>query len=243
MVFSDLPVGSKFYFGTRSHTRTAYRNGRHIPETDTIKMEWKKTQDGLAVCVNDNRYICFDSGRGAGSNKYVRQHGNRYFFISRLFAYLNCADSSWSDLDQDDNSPVHDSDTHFGFLSGFNDDELAFMEPYDMTVDVPVGYNKRYGDKVTKKVLVGIPSKKQIMETFGLQPFGSTWITDADNMSMSMRMNVTYRYSPDRTSRFMAVVKIRDDAPIDVDHSGQYVIQVPETDFSGNLDLFLGYVD
>ena len=243
MVFSDLPVGSEFYFGVRPQTKTFFRNGRCVSETFYIQMKWKKAQNGLSVCVNDDRYICFDSGRGDGSNKYIRQHGNRYFFISRLYEYLNCADGSWKEVAQDDVRPTYSQDVDFGFLSGFNAEELAFMEPYDMTVDVPVGYNKRYGDKVTKKVLVGIPSRKQIMETFGLQPCGSTWITDADNMSMSMRMNVTYRHNTDRTNRFMAVVKIRNDAPIDVDHSGQYVIRVPETDFSGNLDLFLGYAD
>lgn len=245
MVFSDLPVGSMFAFGHVEKRNTRYHDGRRIAETITVPMMWKKTQNGQAVCVENQPFASFDYARAeTGANRYERTHGQRIFFQSSLFKFLNCDNASWRVTDPGDNAPYSEHDS--GFLSRFTQDERAFMQPFSMTVAVPPGYTKRFGTSITQEVLVGIPSATQVGSRFSSGSFGimlneyDTWLADADSLSCRMRYGYTNRTGGDNAAHVMAVVTIKPDAPIDHLANGTLIIRVPETDFTGNLSEFLG---
>lgn len=242
MVFSELPVGSEFHFG--STTQRTYRNGRN--STVEVPFVWMKTGlNGLSVCIDNKPYVSFDyARRETGNNRYERIHGHRAFFLSSLCKYLNCADESWKQVAAGDGIPYAEHDQ--GFLSHFTQDELSFMMPYSMTTPMPVGYTKTYGASMTRDVLVGIPSIEQLSSdgfsrgTFGVDLYPETWVLNADTMSMFMRRGSS-RTGGDNARKVMPVIKIKDDAPVDRDPNGKFIIRVPETEFDGDLAAFLGF--
>ena len=247
MVFSELPVGSKFCFGKIKKTQYNYgRNGSVTQVVDT-PLIWKKTAlNGLSVGVDECGYCSFDYPRqGTGNNRYMRSHGHRLFFLSSLYKYLNCADGSWRETAVGDGAPYSDSNNS-GFLSRFTDEELRLIEPHNMRVAVPAGYTKQYGTEMTKSVLVGIPSLEQVGDRLTRGTFGvsfdriSTWVSDADTMCKYLNHGYLRRTGGDGTSNIMPVIKLKDDAPVDMDESGRYIIRIPETNFTGDLDAFLG---
>lgn len=247
MVFSELPIGNEFYFGGVTVEEYRYGAGRgrekYLVEH---KMTWKKTAlDGLAICVDENPYQTFDYAHTeSGQNRYMRAHGHRAFFLSSLYKYLNCDNSSWCQVSPGDTPPYFSRDP--GFLSRFSPEEIAFMMPYSMTVNMPTGYTKQYGTTMTKDVLVGIPSREQLGDrttagTFGLSiNFNETWVSDADTLSNRIRHGYLYRTGGENSARVMPVIKIKPDAPVDLDENGKFIIRVPEVDFSGDLMTFLG---
>lgn len=246
MVFSELPVGSKFCFGKIK--KTQYHYGRNGSELVDVPIIWKKTAlDGLSVGIEECGYVSFDYRHEAtGSNRYIRNHGHRFFFLSSLYKYLNCADSSWKEVCSGDTQPYSDYNNS-GFLSRFNDEELKLIEPHKMKVAVPMGYTKQFGVEVTKPVLVGIPSIDQLGDRFTRGTFGVTfdrinsWVSDADTLSKYMNNGYLRRDGGDRAASIMPVIKIKDDAPVDINTAGKYIIRIPETNFMGDLDAFLGF--
>lgn len=247
MVFSELPVGTEFYFGSITVEEHRYVHGRGRERRMVEhKMTWKKTAlDGLAICVEENPYQTFDYAHTvSGQNRYMRAHGHRAFFLSSLYKYLNCDNGSWCQVSQGDALPYYANEP--GFLSRFSPEEIAFMMPYSMTVNMPTGYTKQYGTTMTKNVLVGIPSREQIGDrmttgTFGLSlPSNETWLSDADTLSNRMRYGYLSRVGGENPARVMPVIKIKPDSPVDLNENGKFIIRVPEVDFSGDLMSFLG---
>ena len=245
MVFSELPADAEFCFGKIKKTQYSYSSQQRT--TVDIPMIWKKTAlGGLSVGIKECGYATFDYRHEAtGANRYMRNHGHRLFFLSSLCKYLNCADTSWKQVAAGDVQP-YNNEYEFGFLSRFNEEELRLMEPHNMKVAVPQGYTKMFGAEMTKPVLVGIPSLEQIGDRYSMGTFAvpfariDTWVSDADTMSKYMSYGSVRRIGGDRSSNIMPVIKIKDDAPVDVDASGAYVIRIPETNFSGDIDAFLG---
>ena len=248
MVFSEIPVGQNFCFGRNMVASYGYNNGaRRMRE---IPLVWKKTAlNGLSVCVEEYPYASFDHARAAtGTNQSIRLHGHRVFFLSSLYKYLNCEDTSWMEVENGDSTPsVRGTETNRGFLSTFTDEERVYMETFSMTVPNPPGYTKQYGASQTKNVLVGIPSLEQLGDSRSAGTFGvifngaNTWVTDADTMHKHYSYNSAYRIGGERIRNVMPVIKIKDDAPVDRDEHGRYVIRIPETDFAGDLSAFLGF--
>jgi len=248
MVFSELPTGAKFCFGKIKKTQYNYNrtNGGRSEVVD-VPMIWKKTAlGGLSVGIKECGYATFDYRHEAsGTNRYMRSHGHRFFFLSSLYKYLNCADASWKQVDEGDVQPRSDFNDS-GFLSRFNEEELRLIEPHNMKVVVPSGYTKQFGSEVIKPVLVGIPSLEQLGDRYSTGTFSvafdriDTWVSDADTMSKYMSYGSVRRAGGDISSNVMPVIKIKDDAPVDIDEAGNYVIRMPETNFTGDIDAFLG---
>jgi hypothetical protein len=77
--------------------------------------------------------------------------------------------------------------------------------------------------------------------TFGINFTRSeTWVLDADTMH-HYHSGYIYRIGGERGKFVMPVIKIKDDAPVDRDERGRYIIRVPESDFAGDLAAFLGF--
>lgn len=121
------------------------------------------------------------------------------------------------------------------------------MQPFTMKVDVPAGYTKQYGAQMTKEVLVGLPSLEQIgarniQGTFGVDfDYKYTWVTDADTTPKYVWGQSVCSRNSDRANRVMPVIRVRDDAPVDTDDLGRYVIRYLEPDFDGDIDALLGF--
>lgn len=253
MVFSEIPAGSSFLFGSIMNRQPNYgtRNRNGGVQVDIVKkpMVWKKTMlDGLSVGVEEMGIASFDYPHEAtGQNKYVRTHGHRMFFLSSLYKFLNCSDSSWQRVAEGDARPYVDYERTSGFLSRFSDEERSFLMPFSMTTETPTGYTKQYGQSQTKEVLVGIPSASQIGTHRNAGEFGvvfdrsETWVTDVGTMQMYNSYGSTYRIAGERGRKIMPVIKINPDAPVDRDERGRFIIRVPETEFDGDLCAFLGF--
>lgn len=246
MVFSELPAGAKFCFG--SVNKDMRRGNSPRFEQVDVPMVWKKTAlDGLSVGIKECGRASFDYSRTvSGANRYVRTHGHRFFFLSSLYKYLNCADETWKQVTPGDRSPYAENNS-LGFLSRFSEEEIRLLEPHQMKVKVPYGYTKKFGEEETKEVLVGIPSAEQIGDRYALGSFGvgfdriDTWISDADTLSKYLSWGCTRRVGGDASSNIMPVIKIKADAPVDIDDAtGNYIIRIPETNFDGDIDAFLG---
>lgn len=247
MVFNDIPAGTDFYFGTAKNRRYDYATRRYNEEP--APMKWRKTAlDGLSVEIGEKTVGSFDHPRPTtGTNKSIRAHGHRLFFLSSLCKYLNCADNSWMSVDAGDRAPSHSEGSTEGFLSRFSEDELKYLEKFTMKINVPTGYVKQYGTQMEQEVLVGIPSQEQVGVEGREGAFGPhmpslyTWLSDGDTLSHYHRNTWTQRTSGDNLNHVAPIIKIKADAPVDTDSQGRYVIRVPEKAFEGDLDAFLGF--
>ena len=247
MVFSDIPVGQSFCFGRNMVQSYGYNNG--VRRMREIPLVWKKTAlDGLSICVEEYPYASFDYPHAAtGTNQSMRLHGHRAFFMSSLCKFLNSEDLSWMQVSEGDSTPPSRNDTSNGFLSRFTEEERRYIQPFSMTIPNPPGYTKQYGVSQTKEVLVGIPSAEQlgtsrIAGTFGIiLENASSWVVNADTMHHHFNYNYISRIGGERIRCVMPVIKIKEDAPVDRDEHGRYIIRIPETDFTGDLSAFLGF--
>lgn len=248
MIFSNLPIGTEFCFGKIKKSQYNYNRPGGAEIVD-VPMVWKKTAlNGLSVGIKECGYASFDYRHSAtGSNRYMRNHGHRVFFLSSLYKYLNCADTSWRNVASGDAQPRCDNRDNNGFLSRFTDEEIRLIEPHNMTTAIPVGYNKLYGAEMSKSVLVGIPSLAQIGDRYGNGTFGvgvprkTTWVHDADTMSQYLNYGSICRVGADTSAEIIPVIKLKDDAPVDVQEDGRFIIRIPESEFAGDLDAFLGF--
>lgn len=244
MVFSELPAGAEFCFGGYMSMTYDGRLGR-TKEIYT-RMKWRKTNlNGLSIQIQNTPIVSFDHPRPAsGSNRTVRSHGHRLFFLTSLYKYLNCDDTSWRDVDPGDRAPR--SSESKGYLSRFNEDEMKYLQPFPMKINVPSGYNKQYGQEMERDVLVGIPSIEQMGNGDNNGTFGIavnrvfTWLSDADTMIRTFRSDWLSREPGDYVDNVAPIIRIKDDAPVDVDEHGVYVIRVPEVGFEGDIETFLG---
>ena len=244
MVFSELPAGAEFCFGGYMAMTYDGRLGR-TKET-YMKMKWRKTNlNGLSIQIHNTPNVSFDHPRpSSGSSRTIRSHGHRLFFLTSLYKYLNCDDMSWKDVDPGDRAPrATDSK---GYLSRFNEDEIKYLQPFTMKINVPSGYNKQYGQEMERDVLVGIPSIEQMGNGSNDGMFGIavnrvfTWLSDADTMIRTFRSDWLGRQPGDCVDSVAPIIRIKDDAPVDVDEHGVYVIRVPEVGFEGDIEAFLG---
>lgn len=245
MVFSEIPAGAEFYFGGHMKNSYNYNAGRWNDEF--IMMKWRKTGlDGLSIQVTECPTVAYDHPRPAsGSNKSIRCHGHRLFFLSSLFKYLNCADEEWKIVDAGDRQPR--SSESNGFLSRFNENEILYLQPFNMKINVPNGYTKQYGTQMEKTILVGIPSAEQV-GTNGMDGTFNmscrqiyTWLSDSDTMIKTFRSNWINRSAGDYADYVAPIIRIKDDAPVDMDEHGNFIIRAPEVGFMGDLESFLGF--
>lgn len=245
MFYSELLNGTKFFFG--STLISAYNGRTRTYEQVNTPVCWVKTaQDGLAICTNGLQTVSFDYRRTAtGNNRYERDHGNRVYFLSAVHKYLNCANSSWRTVDPGDAIPRGPEN---GFLSIFNDKEITFILPHTVSVNVPAGYTKKNGATMTQQVLASLPSAEQLGTRYEQGTLGVdcrniyTWITNAESMSKTFdRGYINSHCGSERSAGICPLVKIKDDAPIDVTENGEYIIRIPEPDFEGDIAAFLGF--
>ena len=245
MVFKDLPVGATFYFGFLPIYQYDYRQQKQV-ETGRKAISWKKTAENeLSLCTTSGINAPFDTGRpGTGSNRQIRSHGHRFFPLSVLNKYLNCADSSWRTVADGDIAPQTGA-MPSGFLSVFSDQEKTYLQKFTMNITVPNGYTRLYGSTAEHEVYVGIPSSAQLGEdrqlgTFGISHSVYTWLSDSDTLFKQYRGSYCSRSSYGNTRDLVApVIRIKDDAPIDVDEDGKYYIRIQERSFDGDLMSFL----
>lgn len=245
MIFNEIPAGESFYFGkTKGRRWTGHRY-----ELVEVPMKWKKTQDnGFSILKEDPMAMSFDYKRSAtGPNQYMRVHGHRLFTESSLCKFLNSKDDTWSSVEAGDQRPYNYDKS--GFLSNFTQEEREFIVPHVVTVTVPHGMTKKYGQEVSKQVLVSIPSSAQIGTSntnggsFGLSSSDriNGWVTDADTMSMSKRYYGLFKIGSDHVDNVFPVIKLSGEAPVDIYSDGIFIIRIPEEDFDGNLAEFLGF--
>lgn len=243
MVFSELAPNTPFYFGRVS--RTKYINGEGYRNVEEA-IRWRKTSDGgLSVNETEITQNSFDHKRQAtGANRYERTHGQRLFSESSLCKYLNCRDTSWANVEQGDSRPFRGNVN--GFLSHFSTEEVEFLQPHVITQKTPDGMTKKYGSSVSKSVLVGIPSIAQLNRidgTFRIDTpsrYRQGWVTDCSTMSGYFRYDTLCKVGSDHTGNVLAVIKIKEDAPVDITEDGSFIIRIPEEDFNGDLNAFLG---
>lgn len=244
MVFSELPVGARFFFGRQRKTRYEYVVRETAWYEDPI--EWIKTNDrSISITVNEMMHSKqFDRSRPlTGANESIRVHGNRFFFDSTIFRYLNSLDSSWINIEGE----LESKDSE-GFLSHFNETERSMLEKFDLQVSVPRGYTRKYGQSVSREVLVGLPSLAQLGAespyngTFGVDRAFYTWTVDADDHNaLWCAGKKTRAVKPNIPREFHPIIRIKDDAPVDVDQNGHFIIRLAEKDFDGDLCMFLGF--
>lgn len=247
MVFSELPAGSEFCFGRVMKHQRVCINGRGVWEDTLIPLIWQKTAlNGLSVGIKECGYASFDYRREAtGTNRYMRTHGHRLFFLSAIYKYLNCADHSWKETAQGDMAPRSDTNEG-GFLSRFNEEEMRLLEPFALKVQVPPGYVKQYGTEMTKNVLVGLPTSEELGSRFSAGTFGvqfrrlDTWLRNAESMCVYMNYGSPSRCGGEVQRIIMPIIKIKADAPVDRTEDGKFIIRIPETDFAGDIAAFLG---
>lgn len=208
-------------------------------------MKWIKSNDnGIAVGVDTISSIQFDHPRPAtGVNRYQRQHGQKVYFESDIHKYLNTASEDWKNIS------VGDMDIRYtgpGFLSRFDDTERKLLVPHTVKVEVPVGYNKKYGKTMEKNVLAALPSAEQLgtrreAGTLGLTAeHFYTWVREAGTMNQYVCRGYTYPKPCNSPAPVCPIIKLKDDAPVDTQIDGSFIIRIPEPDFTGDIEAFLG---
>lgn len=235
MTFADLSPETVFLFGRKKSFDWKPGLGR----VETYKpMEWIKTHDrGLSVMLGSLYIFQFDISRENGTNQYERTHGYRMFPFTRLFQYLNCAGTDYPGSGGID----------LGFLSNFSPEELSFLRRQTATMNVPKGYNKKYGDTHTYSCLVNIPFLNQVSTfdqrgAFGLgRSYCNGWLVDADTLNQVASYGNIRRCNGSYGNRVNPVISIKEDAPVDRADDGKYIIRVPEPDFTGDLSGFFSW--
>ena len=247
MVYKDLPAGTQFLFGKINTEVYDTQLRRSMPTQQYLK--WAKTDsNNLAINVDAaGAAIAFDHARpGTGSNRYERMHGTKMYFESSIHKFLNCADESWKNVDEGDACPRSNGIFQNGFLSAFNEQEKNCLLPFSVTVGTPAGYQRKYGNSVTKQVYASLPSAEQLGTYREAGSFNilfhnmRTYITDPGTMAMRYQYGTPHTTAGECTYNIAPIVKIKDDAPVDLTENGQYIIRIPESDFSGDILSFLG---
>lgn len=153
MKIEELELGSKIYLGS-----FAWRGRR--PEADIV---WFKTSYNNTFMME--RYIKtvpFDSPEELNPNETRRNNGTNFYPLSNIHQWLNGSGMDWF-------KPAHEYDTNsfympddFGFLTAFDEQDLAALEETEIECAVPEGFKRIYGSKYSLKTKVFLPSLKEL---------------------------------------------------------------------------------
>lgn len=159
MTIQDLQVGDHIYFGSHDYGECyGGTAGVYVNDIVWVKVDEDNTMLAYPLGVRS----CMDEKEYGSSNPYRRASGSVFFPESNLFQWLNKSGTNWFVPAGDgDCGPTYED--WMGFLSGFSEDELSLILPHQITISVPEGFKKEYGQFYQTFCLVSIPAMSEIL--------------------------------------------------------------------------------
>jgi len=161
ILYKDIPVGLKFYFGNFKTEDGEYIGGfEHVTLSDEKKMCWVKINE-LGDCIMAHGvYQRFDHPFAEGLNATERGHGTVYYPDSDLYRWMH-SDNEWY-------VPKHCAYKAPcpGFLTAFTEKELELIEECEYEYQVPAGYTRKNGTIKKMKDKFWIAPSNVVQENF-----------------------------------------------------------------------------
>ena len=126
-------------------------------------MDWRKVSNqNLFYLPTGIGSLVADAIEPDNESRDRRDRGSNFFPQLNVCQYLNADDLNWF-------KPAHETDVMDyrygnlpGFLSAFDDWEKKLIIPQEITIQVPGGFKRKYGEVTKATVKVSIPSRSQI---------------------------------------------------------------------------------
>lgn len=147
MRVSQMAVGEKLMFGRYSG----------------MEIVWRKVAEAngfLAECSFGS--LVADECEPENSNKARRERGSNFFPQTNVCTFLNSEEKDWYKPQHDNDAANEKMRISRGFLSEFYSWEKELIAPQELTIVVPDGYKRAFGNLTTVNVKVSIPSRSQI---------------------------------------------------------------------------------
>jgi len=245
LTISELPLGTKLNIGVNLGDNN-----------DDIL--WKKVSDSNDLfAMRSVGRRSFDRREFESPSSAKRAYGNNYFPHSNLFQWLNGGkDFTYTPMHQYDRCPdgVYD-----GFLTFFDDEELAMLIDREVPIAVPPGSIKEFGRAQTVTCKVSIPSESELVDVpevpdgeylpalsqaIGEVPHSNimtrTGVSDAGHILIYNFGSMTHGLCRD-VFLIHPMIRIKPDAPVIEIDSGEHIwcLETSKThEHEGLLELF-----
>ena len=153
MKIEELDLGSEIYLGSWS-----WRGLRARADIVWFKTSYNNT----FMMKNYIKAVPFDSPEELNPNETRRNNGTNFYPFSNMHQWLNGSGTDWF-------KPAHEYDTNsycmpddFGFLTRFDEQDLAALEEIEICCAVPDGFKRTYGSKYNLKTKVFLPSLDEL---------------------------------------------------------------------------------
>lgn len=146
MKASELPIGSKLLFG------------RYLSD-----LRWTKvSENGYMITSGGVIYSEADSPEPENVSAARRARGSNFFPQTNICTLLNSEKANWY-VPQHEQDNVSDRMGEFpGFLRNFDSWELDLLMPQEITVTVPKGFRREFGEQFKTTVRVSLPALSQL---------------------------------------------------------------------------------
>lgn len=237
MVVSEMRVGGRLVFGSYGKS-----------DDDITDIVWTKVSQNNDFMASDSVVsMQFDQKERMSSNGARRDSGNNFFLQSNVFGFLNANEIDWwVATHAADEAPYENIP---GFLYQFNEWELACLEPREITVRVPPGSKREFGESVRIQCKVSLPAISELMNTHDTYPDEGErfealpdFLTAATRTSDHRSASAIVCYQHDRGAfiksacnlcKIYPVIRLRGDMPLLYDDPQLYYPDMPEEYFLG----------
>ncbi len=128
-----------------------------------MELVWKKVSySNIFMLKGYIRAVSYDSPEDLNPNEAKRNHGTNFYPLSNMHQWLNGSGLDWF-------KPTHEYDTNSfcmpddtGFLTLFDEQDLAALEDVTIQCSVPDGYKRLYGTTYDLTTKVFLPSLKEL---------------------------------------------------------------------------------
>lgn len=152
MTIADMPVGSTLVMGV-------YRqNG-----SGTVDMEWVKVSSNNEFMNKMGMAMEMDGCEPHAKNRYRRACGSNFYPHMNIHQFLNASGKDWFAPADEGDAPPRTYVEWSGFLDNFTPLEKASLMQQEVTVAVPDGYRREFGDVTKVECLVTVPSASQVV--------------------------------------------------------------------------------
>lgn len=240
MTINDIPIGGYFTVGLFQ------RRNRRAPEP----ISWRKASynnefygdDGLGAFSADER-------EPENESRDRRERGSNFFPQTNICQFLNSEEANWF-------KPQHETDTvsdalgrQPGFLYLFEGWERNLIVPHEVSVIVPSGFKRKYGELFKTTLKVSMLSRSQLfadadqsegeqLEVFRMEGIPVNFLTrtaiNTGLIAVNGRRGQSNN-SPAAECNIIPFIRFDGNSPVEYSASGDYYYPLPPAEVTREI--------